>query len=151
MHKANAAMTYYTSGSEAIQVAPARKLVLIDGGAASPQSPRTYHEQATSRGHRVLSTSQGILAFCVVIALFVAVFSAALTKDLKLIQARDQTLSALAVEEVIVQPGDSLWQIAEAHPVDGVSTSDVVTYISQTNSLTSANLSVGQVLLVPVA
>lgn len=153
MSTTNAVMTYYTTGSEAVRIQPSRTLVLIDGGrdVRSPQSPRTYHEQATSKGHRVLTTSQGILAFCLALAVFVSVLSAGLVRDLKIVEARNEALAGIAVEEVVVQPGDSLWQIAEAHPVAGVSTPDLVSYISETNSLPNANLNVGQHLLVPAA
>lgn len=152
MSNTNAAQTYYVSGTEALQPQQRRRLVLIDGGreANSPQSPRTYHEQATSSPSRVITTAQGILAFCLALAVVIAVFSATLIKDSLLVSARDEALSGVAFEEVVVLPGESLWQIAESHPVEGVPTSDVVTFILETNSLTSSSLSVGQHLMVPV-
>lgn len=146
----NAAMTYATVGTQALNPTP--RLVLVDGGLAqdSPQSPRTYHEQATSSAPRVLTTAQGILAFCVALMMVVTVFSAGFARDVQIAQARDEALSGLPLEEVVVMPGDSLWQIAEAHPVEGVSTADVVSYISSSNNLPSANLQVGQHLFVPM-
>ena len=51
----------------------------------------------------------------------------------------------------MVREGDSLWQIAEAHPVEGRSVADVVQWIQHTNGLNNATLFVGQVLIVPMS
>ncbi|MBQ6651273.1 MAG: LysM peptidoglycan-binding domain-containing protein, partial [Atopobiaceae bacterium] len=70
-------------------------------------------------------------------------------RDYALVDARNEAFANVTLEEVVVMPGDSLWQLAESHPVAGVSTADVVSYISESNDLPSANLQVGQHLLVP--
>lgn len=151
MQRNHTNMIYPTNGSQALEAVPVRHLVLIEGGAGSPspQSPRTYHEQATSRAHRVVTTAQGILAFCVALAVIAAILSASIIRDYALVDARNEAFANVTLEEVVVMPGDSLWQLAESHPVAGVSTADVVSYISESNDLPSANLQVGQHLLVP--
>ncbi len=65
-------------------------------------------------------------------------------------QARiDEALSQATLEMVTVMPGDTLWQIAERHPVDGCTTSQLVDYIRCVNDLSQSSLSVGMRLEVP--
>lgn len=58
-------------------------------------------------------------------------------------------LSSCETQSVEVSAGDSLWSIAEEHAVEGVSTRDVVSWISEQNHLASASISTGQTLVVP--
>ena len=53
--------------------------------------------------------------------------------------------------QVTVGTGDSLWAIASAHPVDGVSTQELVDWLIDTNDLPGAALALGQSLTVPDA
>ncbi len=55
------------------------------------------------------------------------------------------------VETITVQPGDSLWKIAEDHNVSGVSTTDMVHYVQKINHISSDSLVSGQLLKIPVA
>ncbi|MFR8062226.1 MAG: LysM peptidoglycan-binding domain-containing protein, partial [Lancefieldella rimae] len=55
------------------------------------------------------------------------------------------------VETITVQPGDSLWKIAEDHNVSGVSTTDIVHYVQKINHISSDSLVSGQLLKIPVA
>ena len=48
-----------------------------------------------------------------------------------------------------VSTGDSLWSIAEAHPVEGVSTPEVVSWIVKANNLPNSSVASGQALVVP--
>ena len=48
-------------------------------------------------------------------------------------------------------PGESIWSIAENHPVNGCSTAEVVEFITQENELSSSMLSSGQQLSVPAS
>lgn len=50
---------------------------------------------------------------------------------------------------VKVVSGDTLWSIAALHPVDGLSTQQVVDLIIDHNSLESSSLAAGEILLVP--
>lgn len=52
---------------------------------------------------------------------------------------------------VSVHEGDTLWDIAAAHPVSDLSTSDTVSLIRSWNGLSSSELSIGMDLLVPAS
>ena len=68
------------------------------------------------------------------------------------LQARiDSAFAKANYETVTVVSGDSLWSIAEEHPVKGCSTQQVVNHIRVTNNLDSALLPAGERLVVPVA
>ena len=58
-------------------------------------------------------------------------------------------LSNCATQSVEVSRGDSLWSIAEAHPVEGVSTPEVVSWIVEANNLPNSSVASGQALVVP--
>ena len=58
-------------------------------------------------------------------------------------------LSNCATQSVEVSTGDSLWSIAEAHPVEGVSTPEVVSWIVEANNLPNSSVASGQALVVP--
>ncbi|MGN0286773.1 MAG: LysM peptidoglycan-binding domain-containing protein [Atopobiaceae bacterium] len=70
------------------------------------------------------------------------------------IQARsllvNRTLDSTREEYVDVQPGDSLWTLAQEHPVSGADTSEVMSWIQRTNGLTDTTLRPGQEIIVPV-
>jgi hypothetical protein len=58
---------------------------------------------------------------------------------------------SIPATSVVVHDGDSVWSLAEAHPVDGYSTQEVVTWIESHNQLESATIQAGQTLDVPEA
>lgn len=62
-----------------------------------------------------------------------------------------QALETIPTISVTVHGGDSLWSLAEEHPVTGYSTQEVVTWIKACNSLDSANIQAGQAILVPTS
>lgn len=51
--------------------------------------------------------------------------------------------------EVVVRPGDTLWQIASTYGPPGRDVREVVDWIRHVNGLTSGTLQVGQILAVP--
>jgi LysM repeat protein len=57
--------------------------------------------------------------------------------------------SAHATQTVQVHTGQTLWAIARAHPVDGLTTAQTAELISQNNHLSGGVLSDGQTLQVP--
>lgn len=65
--------------------------------------------------------------------------------------AKVHAIANLEQESIQVVSGDSLWSIAEAHPVQGMSTSETVRLIRNWNGLTSGTLLPGMDLSVPVA
>lgn len=58
-------------------------------------------------------------------------------------------LDGTQTQVVTVMPGDSLWKIAEAHPLDGCTTAELVGHISQANAVTGEALQVGMQLEIP--
>jgi LysM repeat protein len=50
-----------------------------------------------------------------------------------------------------VQAGDTLWSIARAHPIAGLSTEQTAEAIARDNRLTVGALTAGQALLVPAS
>ena len=73
--------------------------------------------------------------------------------SLKLEQAKERkvfhTLDTVPTKTITVCAGDSRWAIASAHPVKGVSTQELVSWLMDENDLSSAVLALGQSLTVP--
>lgn len=59
--------------------------------------------------------------------------------------------STVVSEQIYVQPGESLWSIAEKHAIIGVSTSDTLAYIKEINHLEGNTIKAGQTLKVPTS
>lgn len=51
--------------------------------------------------------------------------------------------------EIVVEPGDTLWTIAEDHHIDGVDTQQTVDIIRSWNSLSVSSLQPGDSIVVP--
>lgn len=67
-------------------------------------------------------------------------------------EARLQSaFDASSYETITVVSGDSLWSIAEAHPVSGCTTQQVANHICESNNLESSYLATGIKLVVPKA
>lgn len=58
-------------------------------------------------------------------------------------------LSQSSIQTNYVQSGDTIWSIAEKHPVAGVSTSELAHYIAHINGTSSEDLHPGDKLLIP--
>jgi len=96
----------------------------------------------TNRGRTVLMASALILATSTFAATFSAFNGAAASTT-------TVSVSPVAAEEIIVQPGESYWSIArEIAP--GVSTQDVIDQIHQLNPFEGATLQAGTKILVPL-
>ena len=80
----------------------------------------------------------------------VAVVFAAFSLGRTASEAAPQTQAAPAVEVVTVQPGESLWSVAERIAPHN-DTRQVVAQIRRLNDLSGSQLQVGQQLLLPVA
>ena len=55
----------------------------------------------------------------------------------------------LPLLQLEVQAGDSLWKLAAAHPVEGLSTAEVTELLADANHLEGALIVPGQRILVP--
>lgn len=58
-------------------------------------------------------------------------------------------ISQITREEIVVQPGDSLWNIAEERSIEYVSTADTVKLIKDWNRMDTSMLQAGMRLTVP--
>lgn len=63
--------------------------------------------------------------------------------------AIDKTPSAALDGSVTVRAGDSLWTIAQKHPVEGLGTLETVELIRDANALGGSAVHTGQMLRVP--
>ncbi|MDO9556936.1 MAG: LysM peptidoglycan-binding domain-containing protein [Coriobacteriia bacterium] len=80
-----------------------------------------------------------------VLALFIiAVIAAAVGPSL----LRDRTMPEVTVS-IKVGKDDTLWEIAAAHRVAGVSTAETVTSICELNGMAGGSIAAGQLLVVP--
>lgn len=59
------------------------------------------------------------------------------------------SVANVTYESVRVQSGDSLWSLAQEHPIDGLSTQETSDMIRSVNHLDRGSLDAGAVLKVP--
>lgn len=141
MKQTKVASTYGINGSVALKPEH-REFVVIEGTKGSGQQAQ---EQAPER----LSTKNLILSYVVLVA-FVAVLAAVSAfVDVSVSNRLEASLDSVPAVAVYVAPGDSVWSLAEEHPINGYSTSDVARWIEEKNDLSTATLLPGQELLVP--
>lgn len=135
----NRATVVCLTGHKASQVKRSRAYV-----AAQP-TPRVQPAPVAQPAPKPL-TLYGILVSLALIMCFVtAVLSISGMKN----AAYQQTVDGISYESVSVDAGEGLWQIAESHPVEGLTTQQVSDLISEHNGLATATLQPGQDLEVP--
>ena len=150
---------YATNGNTALQSARKPHFVVIDGGLANQDyRQERSHEPRPVRVREVVAAQPfvpSLVQRLAVIAAAAAVIAVLAVTSLFMANAHGASVaSAYAgaeLQEVVVHSGDTLWGIAEEHAVEGVDTAELVELIRSENALESANLSVGQHLMVPVA
>ncbi len=79
----------------------------------------------------------------------VALMAIAVLLVLGALHGQPQPGEASVTRTVQVQPGQTLWAIAQAHPIDGLTTAQTADAISRSNSLADSTLASGQTLRVP--
>ncbi|MBS5449707.1 MAG: LysM peptidoglycan-binding domain-containing protein [Coriobacteriia bacterium] len=121
-------------------------LRVVEGGLACGQRRlvRSTHRSASSRRGGV---AEAILAVVVVALCVLALLAWALDGE----RAYAAATSDATFESISVENGASLWSISAAHPVDGLSTEDVISLITERNGLSGTVLQPGQTILVPVS
>jgi len=131
-------------GSSALKVSR-RDLTLLDGYVTPvPEVPSRACVSRLSLGQLVASFVAGAAVVLMLCAVSIFVSSG--------ISARQgQALETIPATSVTVRGGDSLWSLAEEHPVMGYSTQEIVTWIKARNSIDSANIQAGQAILVPTS
>lgn len=88
------------------------------------------------------------VAMAVACTLFFATTTSAI--DGCRVQRVRHILEGHPTKTVRVQEGDTIWNLAQGCRVDGVSTSDIVSWLYEHNGLTTACLTPGQPLSVPM-
>ena len=77
-------------------------------------------------------------------------FQAVATKPVRTQRAAyADSVANVTYESVRVQSGDSLWSLAQEHPIDGLSTQETSDMIRSVNHLDRGSLDAGAVLKVP--
>ncbi len=146
MTRTNYAMPRF-DGTAALESRPCARLVLIEGGCGKASGARASVPSA--RGRLSLGQSMALVVFAVALVGVLAV--AGLVADGLSASATSRRIASLPEQELVVRDGDSLWGIADSLGVDGVSTADVVTWITERNGLDTALLVSGQRLVVPAS
>lgn len=136
-------MAYQTSGTTAL--VPRKNAFTVYEGTRGRQ--RGAHAAASGRAQ--LSRSQK-LETALIIGLVLAMLDLVLRLGSLSAAARLQTqLDTVPFASITVRSGDSLWELAEEHAPEGMSTDSAVRLIREKNGLDTALIVAGQVLLVP--
>lgn len=105
------------------------------------------NQRAVAAPARVALKVPTIVAVAVALTLFfvlaTSVFSARHA-------AYAESVSNVTYETIRVQPGDSLWSLAEEYPIEGLSTQETSDMIRNVNHLEHGSLAAGAHLKVPV-
>lgn len=109
-----------------------------DGGAMNGNSVAGLRNNKRALGRDVRRAETVMCLFAVLLVVASVVFSAS------------HTPSHVATRTVRIDAGDTLWSIAQAHPVKGLSTAETVELITRINGLPSAKLRTGGEVMVPV-
>ena len=91
------------------------------------------------------------VASLLIVALVVSVFVIGFASVLGRAQAHSDAIAGIRTETIEVVSGDSLWNIAAEHSVEGLTTQETVDFIRDANDLEVSMLSAGMELDVPVA
>ena len=132
-----------------------RELVLVDGRDSSEvlagqrRPPRVQSRSAASGRPERLTLGQLVLSLVVGAAVVIALCMTFFSSSSEVSSHQAAALESIPATSVVVHGGDSIWSLAEAHPVEGYSTQEVVTWIESRNQLESATIQAGQTLDVP--
>ena len=129
---------------------PAEPTFTVVRGGRSGFQPLTvqpaHNQQTVAAPARVALKVSTIVAVAVALTLFfvlaTSVFSARHA-------AYAESVSNVTYETVRVQPGDSLWSLAEEYPIEGLSTQETSDMIRNVNHLEHGSLAAGAHLKVP--
>lgn len=147
---------HITYGTLALSAAPAESpsLVIVQGGLtvhhqdATPiqcAAPDVYARIEARPASRAKQLLMGAASVLLLVSLALAVVSFGSARQAR----RSAFIDSLQSHEVVVEAGQSLWDIAEQHPVDGMPASEVVELMRSWNSLDSSTIHPGMELSVP--
>lgn len=122
---------------------------VVKGGRSNFQAVTT---KPVRNQHAVATSAPVALKASTVVAVAVA-FTLFFVLAMSVFSARHATYADSAAnvtyETVRVQSGDSLWSLAQEHPIDGLSTRETSDMIRSVNHLERGSLDAGAVLKVP--
>ena len=134
---------------------------VIEGGLSRPAMPETLcHDRVRNIAPSVPEVGDetfpqphpkhsGPVCFLVALSIALAICVVSVMSS-NLIESRIRdSVSYVPSGEYFVVSGDSLWSIAESHPIQGHSASEVVTWIMERNNLENGLIVAGQCLAVP--
>ena len=132
-----------------LETPAAPAFTVVKGGRSGfqtlPGKPSRSQRVATASAPAALKAST-IVALAVALTLFfvlaTSIFSARHA-------AYAESVSNVTYEAVRVQSGDSLWSLAQEHPIEGLSTQETSDMIRNVNHLEKGSLDVGAHLKVP--
>ncbi len=131
--------------------APARRVdvktrfVVVEGSLGHARPER----QVAHRPETRTSSLARVCALVGVVVMFLIVFVAGVSTFSNRADLVSQTASEVAWTETSVREGDSLWTLAESHPIEGLSTQETADIIESHNSFDSVVLIAGDTILVP--
>ena len=96
-----------------------------------------------------LPSHSGAVTFLVAVVIALAICVVSVICSNMISNKISDALATVPNTEYTVHAGDSVWSIAESHPIEGYSASDVVTWIMERNNLNNGLIIPGQSLLVP--
>lgn len=113
------------------------------------ESPRSTHVAASpvttgSLSHAVVA---GVIVALLSLALVVAAWFMISSEQ----RAFDSALASSSRQTIAVKAGDSLWSIAEAYDIEGLSTRQTSDVIRAWNDLETSTLQPGDTLIVPLS
>lgn len=139
-----------TSGSLALTAPVRPQLRVIEGGATARVTPRDLAALRAARRAREAARSRHLLAAAALATLGVCVvLASAFLANSALARERERAFASVETSLVMVHNSDTLWDLAQGHPVEGQSTRAVITWIRERNALESSTIHVGQQLIVP--
>lgn len=118
---------------------------VVDGGLDARPAPRPAPRPVAVQPCSTVSPRTVLVASACVLAVLAALFGGLASRQ----AAFDAALASQSRIEVAVERGDTLWSIASAHPIDGMSQVDTVEVLKSWNGLEQASLQPGMVLSVP--
>lgn len=89
------------------------------------------------------------LSIAIAFVMGAVLFGTFLSFELSAENAYSSALASAPREEITVNTGDTLWALANEHPISGLSTADTVNVIAEWNELQGGCLHPGDLLLVP--
>lgn len=126
------------------EIAPTRSAATTPSYAAMRACQRAQNRDAAMRKAARLRTYA--LLFVCLIVLAIPMFMSATHAEGQL-----AGLSPMPMESYLVAPGDTLWDIAICHPIEGLSIQENVYWLMNQNNLSDALLTPGQIVVVPTA